>query len=190
MRIHLRKKINIGTLKQKKKLESFRNRKKILEISCSRFGFTSLLGENLHRKQKGGRGVCFPPLHFSLIRMRSRYPAPAFIPLTLSTSVAFQFRTCRAVSLVAEGGFNNFRRSGAILDGNFIGGSPGLKIPRASPIFHTFIWQFGKLRSTPSSPPECLTRIDFSLPTDQRKTVELFIFFVGRDRGSKVNLRG
>lgn len=37
------------------------------------------------------------------------------------------------------GGFNNFRRSGAILDGNFIGESFGLKIPRASPIFHTFI---------------------------------------------------
>ena len=131
-----KEKINIDTLKQKKKNW---NRKKIWKISCSRFGFTSLLGENLHRKQKGGRGVCFPPLHFSLIRMRSRYPAPAFIPLTLSTSVAFQFRTCRAVSLVAEGGFNNFRRSGAILDGNFIGESFGLKIPRASPIFHTFI---------------------------------------------------
>lgn len=116
----------------------FRNRKKIREISCPHSPSLSLLGENLHRKQKEGG---FPSSRFSPIRMRSRYPA--FIPLTLSTSVAFQFRTCRAVSL------NNFRRSQERRSRwkfHRWGESSGFKIPPSSrlPYFsyvYSTIWQ-------------------------------------------------
>lgn len=62
-----------------------------------------LLGENLHRNRRGRGGRA--SLLCTFLLFECARDIPQLLPaLTLSTSVAFQFRTCRAVSLVAEGG--------------------------------------------------------------------------------------
>lgn len=161
----------------------FRNRKKIREISCPHSPSLSLLGENLHRKQKEGS---FPSSRFSPIRMRSRYPP--FIPLTLSTSVAFQFRTCRAVSL------NNFRRSQEHRSRwkfHRWGESSGFKIPPSSRLpYFSYVYLASFDRPSPSS-PECLTRIDSFRPLLQRmREKPLNYLYFSSGGGSKVNLQG
>lgn len=118
----------------------FRNRKKIREISCPDSPSLSLLGENLHRKQKEGELPFFALFSCSnALAVSSFYPANGI----KSTSVAFQFRTCRAVSL------NNFKRSQERRSRwkfHRWGESSGFKIPPSSrlPYFsyvYSTIWQ-------------------------------------------------
>lgn len=112
--------------------------------------------------------------------MRSRYPA--FIPLTLSTSVAFQFRTCRAVSL------NNFRRSQERRSRwkfHRWGESSGFKIPPSSrlPYFsyvYSTIWQasIDPLPPPPNAWPESTPSAPSSNGWEKNRWI-IYIFPVG-----------
>lgn len=162
-----------------------------------------LLGENLHRNRRGRGGRA--SLLCTFLLFECARDIPQLLPaLTLSTSVAFQFRTCRAVSLVAEGGRPSIISDSRARERHFRwkfhrwgGGSSGSKATPPAPssrlayssYVYSTIWQDRPGIDPPPPPNAWPESIPSTFPTDERKIIYIWIIYIFRIERGEVRFK-